>query len=73
MTSLLFLVPLSLLVLVLAVALFFWAVRTGQYDNIDSIALHIVLDDDRQPPPSAKSQVITAAAQDAGNQPQTTG
>ncbi len=50
MTSLLFLIPLSLLVLVLAVVLFFWAVRNGQYDNMDSVALHVVLDDDRQPP-----------------------
>lgn len=51
MTSLLFLIPLSLLVLILAVVLFFWAVRNGQYDNMDSVALHVVLDDDRQPPP----------------------
>ncbi len=50
MSSLLFLIPLSLLVLALAVVLFFWAVRSGQYDNMDSVAMHMVLDDDRQPP-----------------------
>ncbi len=49
MASLLLLIPLSLLVLALAVVLFFWAVRSGQYDNLDSAALHVVLDDDRQP------------------------
>lgn len=52
MTSLLFLIPLSLLVLALAVILFFWAVRSGQYDDIDSAGWHVVMDDDRQPPPS---------------------
>lgn len=50
MTSLLWLIPLSILLLMVAVLLFFWAVRNGQYDNMDSVALHVVMDDDRQPP-----------------------
>ena len=49
MSSLMLLIPLSLLIIVLAVGLFFWAVRSGQYDDLDSPACRIVLDDDRQP------------------------
>ena len=32
------------------VAAFFWAVRTGQYDDLESPAWRILLDDDRAPP-----------------------
>lgn len=44
------LIPLGLLLLVLAVAAFFWAVRTGQYDDLESPAWRILLDDDKTPP-----------------------
>ena len=40
------LIPLSIAILVLAIALFFWAVRTGQFDDLDSPAVNILLDDD---------------------------
>jgi len=45
------LIPLSLLLLVAAVAAFFWAVRSGQFDDLESPAWRILLDDDRAPPP----------------------
>ena len=44
------LIPLGLLLLIVAVAAFFWAVRTGQYDDLESPAWRILLDDDRAPP-----------------------
>ena len=44
------LIPLGLLLMVLAVAAFFWAVRNGQYDDLESPAWRILLDDDRTPP-----------------------
>jgi len=40
---------LALILLVLAVWAFFWAVRTRQFDDLDSPALQILLDDDRKP------------------------
>ena len=56
MTALLLLIPLSLALLVLAIWAFVWAVRRGQFDDLDTPALDI-LDDDpkpqRQPPPDA--------------------
>ncbi len=40
------LVPLSLILLGLAIAIFFWAVRSGQFDDMDSPASRILFDDD---------------------------
>lgn len=42
------LIPLSILLMVLAVVFFFWAVRNGQFDDLDTPALD-VLDDDQPP------------------------
>ena len=56
MNALLLLIPLSLALLVLAIWAFVWAVRRGQFDDLDTPALDI-LDDDpkpqRQPPSDA--------------------
>jgi len=41
-SSLLFLVPLSLLLLVAAIAAFAWAVRHGQFDDLDTPALDVL-------------------------------
>ena len=46
MTILLLLIPLSLLLLGVAVWAFAWAVRRGQYDDLDTPALDILCDDD---------------------------
>lgn len=42
------LIPLSIILMVLALVFFFWAVRNGQFDDLDTPALD-VLDDDREP------------------------
>ncbi|MGB3394737.1 MAG: cbb3-type cytochrome oxidase assembly protein CcoS [Stenotrophomonas sp.] len=55
MSILLLLVPLSLLLLGFAVAAFFWAVRRGQFDDLDTPALDILEDDDHPAPPPAKA------------------
>ena len=49
MNILLFLVPLSLLLLVAAIGAFVWAVRRGQFDDLDTAALDILVDDEPQP------------------------
>lgn len=43
------LIPLSLVLLAIAVWAFFWAVRTGQFDDLDSPAYRILMDDDERP------------------------
>ena len=51
MNILLMLIPLSLGLLVAAVAAFVWAVKRGQFDDLDTPALDILEDDDRPLPP----------------------
>lgn len=46
MTILLLLVPLSVLLLGSAVAAFAWAVRGGQFDDLDSAPLQMLVDDE---------------------------
>ena len=46
MTILLLLIPLSLLLLGAAVWAFAWAVRCGQFDDLDTPALDILCDDE---------------------------
>lgn len=53
MTILLLLIPLSLLLLGLAVWAFAWAVRRGQFDDLDTPALDILCDDDTRDHPDA--------------------
>jgi cbb3-type cytochrome oxidase maturation protein len=50
MAILLFLIPISLLLLGVAVWAFVWSVRGGQYDDLDTAPLDILRDD---PPPLA--------------------
>ncbi len=40
------LIPLSILILLLAVGLFFWAIKNGQFDDLDSPATAILFDND---------------------------
>lgn len=45
MTVLLLLVPVSLVLLGVAVYAFWWAVRRGQFDDLDTPAIDILRDD----------------------------
>ena len=49
MTILFLLIPLGLLLLAIAVGAFFWATRSGQFDDLDTPAWSVVMDDDREP------------------------
>ncbi len=49
MDILYFLIPLGLLLLGLAVWAFFWAVGSGQFDDLDTPAMRVVMDDDSHP------------------------
>ena len=50
MTILLLLIPLSLVLLVCAIGAFVWAVRNGQFDDLETPAIDILADD--RPPAS---------------------
>lgn len=49
MSILYLLIPLGLVLLGLAVAAFFWAVGSGQFDDLESPAWSVVMDDDNSP------------------------
>lgn len=49
MIILLLLIPLSLILLCAAVWAFAWAVRSGQFDDMDTPALDILAEDDPAP------------------------
>ena len=46
MSILFALIPLAMLLLGVAVWAFFWAVRSGQFEDLDTPAVRILLDDD---------------------------
>jgi cbb3-type cytochrome oxidase maturation protein len=46
MNVLLFLVPISLLLFGAAVAVFVWAVRSGQFEDLDTPPMDVLGDDD---------------------------
>ena len=49
MSILYVLIPLALLLLGVAVWAFFWAVGSGQFDDLDTPAVRILMDDDKKP------------------------
>ncbi len=50
------LIPLSILLTIAAIWAFFWAIRSGQFDDLDSPAWRILLDDDSKPPEENEDQ-----------------
>ena len=46
MESLYLLIPVALFVLLLAIKLLFWAIGSGQYDDLETEAHRILFDDD---------------------------
>ena len=52
MTALLYLIPAALFLGLLGLAAFIWALRSGQYDDLDGAASRFLFDD---PPPSSDS------------------
>ncbi|MFC6634991.1 cbb3-type cytochrome oxidase assembly protein CcoS [Microbulbifer taiwanensis] len=49
MDSLYFLIPIAILFIGAAVKLYFWAVNSGQYDDLETEGRRILFDDDEAP------------------------
>ncbi|WP_109808485.1 cbb3-type cytochrome oxidase assembly protein CcoS [Sphingosinithalassobacter portus] len=47
MNGLVILIPIALLLGGIGVAAFFWAARSGQFDDLDGAAMRILIDEDR--------------------------
>jgi cbb3-type cytochrome oxidase maturation protein len=50
------LIPLALMLLAVAVWALIWAIRSGQFDDLESHGWSVVLDDDQRPPPDADAR-----------------
>ena len=56
MDSLILLVPLALLMGLLALLAFLWALRSGQYEDLDGAASRILFDDHPTPRPKPRKE-----------------
>ncbi len=65
MSSLLLLIPISLVLLGVAVWAFVWAVRRGQFDDLDTPAIDILLDDEGDRPRPRRPAASNDGASDA--------
>ena len=51
MSALLYLIPIALLLGAVGLVAFLWALRSGQFDDLDGAANRILFDDDDDNPP----------------------
>ncbi len=56
MSVLYLLIPIGIIFLLLAVLFFFWAIKNGQYDDMESQALKIVIEDHQSKPEKSKDE-----------------
>lgn len=61
MEIVLILVPVTLVLVALGILLFSWAVKNGQYDDLDGPAHRILYDDDKDMIPTDARQDLTEA------------
>ncbi len=60
MESLYFLIPCALIFIVIAVKVLFWAINSGQYDNLDTEAHRILFDDEKTKSTKSIASTITS-------------
>jgi cbb3-type cytochrome oxidase maturation protein len=63
------LIPIAMLFVAIAVMVFFWAVKTNQYDDLDREAVNILFDEDQ---PKLKQENTTKQRQPTNKQIDTT-
>lgn len=68
MSALYLLIPVAVVLVALAIWMFFWAVDNGQYDDLDSPA-HSILFDDEDPQHQAGIDEASAKPTDSQDQP----
>ena len=56
MNTLLFLIPIALLLGSVGLAAFLWALGSGQYDDLDGAAERILIDDEQLPCDSSRQE-----------------
>ena len=58
MSMLYVLIPLAVMLLAVAIWALIWAIKSGQFDDLESHGWSVVLDDDQKPPPLAREESI---------------
>lgn len=58
MSILYVLIPLAVVLLALAVWALLWAIKNGQFDDLETHGWSVVLDDDQKPPPMEENSAI---------------
>ncbi|MEE9494576.1 MAG: cbb3-type cytochrome oxidase assembly protein CcoS [Gammaproteobacteria bacterium] len=59
------LIPLSLLVMGIAIAVFFWAIKSGQYEDLEGPAHRILMDDDDPRIPGNRDKIKPQSGDDS--------
>ncbi len=54
MSALIYLIPIALGLGLLGLVAFLWALKSGQFEDLDGAAHRILLDDDEEDPPDSK-------------------
>lgn len=54
MSMLYVLIPLAVVLLAIAVIALLWAIKSGQFDDLETHGWSVVLDDDQKPPPAVE-------------------
>lgn len=60
------LIPLSIILVGVAVWALIWAVRSGQFDDLESQGWNVVLDDDSKPPPDEDEETSQGGGEERG-------
>ncbi len=61
MSMLYVLIPLAVVLLAIAVVALLWAIKNGQFDDLETHGWSVVLDDDQKPPPSVEEEISDAS------------
>jgi len=65
MSMLYVLIPLAVVLLAVAVIALLWAIKNGQFDDLETHGWSVVLDDDSKPPAPAENEDLDN--KDSGN------
>jgi cbb3-type cytochrome oxidase maturation protein len=69
MSMLYVLIPLALMLLAAAAWALIWAIRSGQFDDLESHGWSVVLDDDQRPPPEPESSGLESPDANSADNP----
>jgi cbb3-type cytochrome oxidase maturation protein len=61
------LIPLALMLVAVAAWALIWAIRSGQFEDLESQGWSVVLDDDEKPPPDSDRPEGDDEPKEAGN------